>query len=589
MAVTDTLQNTDTAPIDNPDMRIEKLQQHVEKLCSATVRANSGCSSFQFRGQRPEVNGQSAQIRAPHLRPDLTRDNYQSFRGAADAIALRLIHSDAQLHQQLMPKSNIGQLVFELLEQLRTESLVSDLQPGTRKNLEHRFRQWCRQFCASDTVENQMGLMVFTVAQVVWCRLTSLPMNHQSEDLIESMRMMIARHIGGALMGMRKNTRDQAVFARHALVIVEVMDSLIDDSDADTEQSESAANSSGASFSLFLEPETDDNSEISVAGKRPDSTAVRQIIEQLNHYQIFTRNNDQIVKAEQLALDSQLDIFSKTQARLLKNQAINIPRLARELAAILPGEQDSGWQFSLEQGYIDGRKLNTIVTTPGYRNIFRSQRQLPNGNCLVTLLMDNSGSMKEHIHAISTLIYILTKALEMAGASTEVLGFTTKSWQGGKSYKQWMRQMRPENPGRLCETRHIIYKDADTKLQRAKRGLGAMLKADLFREGVDGEALLWAAKRMQARPEQRRILIVLSDGCPMESATHQTNTNNYLDNHLRQVATMLENSADIELYALGFGLDLSPYYRHSLALQIPDKMENSIFTQILQMLQRRAV
>ena len=251
MAVTDTLQNTDKAPIDSPDMRIEKLQQHVEKLCSATVRANSGCSSFQFRGQHPEVNGQSAQIRAPHLRPDLTRDNYQSFRGAADAIALRLKHSDAQLHQQLMPKSNIGQLVFELLEQLRTESLVSDLQPGTRKNLEHRFRQWCRQFCASDTVENQLGLMVFTIAQVVWCRLTSLPMNHQSEDLIESMRMMIARHIGGALMGMRKNTRDQAVFARHALVIVEVIDSLIDDRDADTdtEQSQTAANSTGASFS----------------------------------------------------------------------------------------------------------------------------------------------------------------------------------------------------------------------------------------------------------------------------------------------------------------------------------------------------
>jgi len=589
MAVIDILQGAVAGSTDNSKMRIEKLQQHVEKLCSASVRANSGCASFEFRGQRPEVNGQSAQIRAPHLRPDFAIDNYQSFRGAADAIALRLKYSDAQLHQQLMPQSNIGQLVFELLEQLRTESLVSDLQPGTRKNLEHRFRQWCKQFCASDTVENQLGLMVFTIAQVVWCRLTSLPMNHQSEDLIEPMRMMIARHIGGALLGMRKNTRDQSVFAQHALVIVEVMDSLIDDSDADTNKEQANENSSGASFSLFLEPESDDNSEISVAGKRPDNVRVRQIIEQLNNYQIFTRSNDQIVKAEQLVLDSQLDDFAKTQAKLLKNQAINIPRLARELAAILPGQQQSGWQFSREQGYIDGRKLNTIVTTPGYRNIFRSQRQLPSGNCLVTLLMDNSGSMKEHIHAISTLIYILTKALEMAGASTEVLGFTTKSWQGGKSYKQWMRQLRPENPGRLCETRHIIYKDADTKLQRAKRGLGAMLKADLFREGVDGEALLWAAKRMQTRPEQRRILIVLSDGCPMESATHQTNANNYLDNHLRQVATMLENSPDIELYALGFGLDLSPYYRHSLALQIPEKMENSIFTQILQMLQRRAV
>lgn len=572
------------------NLKVEKLQQHLEKLCGATVRATSGETSFRYRGQRPEVNGHSAMIRAPHLRPSFEEDNYQSFRGAADAIALRLQHCDNELHQQLMPQSNIGQLIFELLEQLRCESLVSDLHPGARKNLEHRFRQWCKEFLSSDTADNQLGLIVFTIAQVVWCRLTSLPMNHESEDLIEPMRMMLARHIGGGLMGMRKNTHNQAVFAQHALSIVEVVDSLLPPEDEEHQEKQLQAALKESNFSLFLEPgDENDNSDITQAGKGPQVKGVRELQEQLNQYQIYTTDNDQIVMAEKLALGEQLDRFCKTQDELLKNNAVNIPRLARDLAKIIPGKQFSGWNFSQEEGYIDGSMLSTLITSPQYKNIFRTQQQQPQGNCSVTLLMDNSGSMKEHIHAISSLIAIFCKALEMVGATTEILGFTTKSWQGGKSHKQWLRAGRADNPGRLCETRHIIYKDADTKLQRAKRSLGAMLKLDLFKEGVDGEALLWAAKRLAQRSEQRKILIVLSDGCPMESATNQTNDTQYLDNHLRQAASMIETRGEIELYALGFGLDLSPYYRHSLALDIPDKIENSIFREILGMLMRRGV
>ena len=574
-----------------PPLKVEKLQQHIEKLCGSTIRATTGQTSFRFRGQRPEINGRSAMIRAPHLRPDFEADNFQSFRGAADAIALRLQHCDITLHQQLMPKSNIGQLVFELLEQLRCESLVSELHPGARKNLEHRFRQWCKEFCASDTVDNQLGLMIFCIAQVVWCRLTSRPMNHASEDLIEPMRMMIAPHIGGALMGMRKNTESQAIFATHALTIVDVIDGLhpVDEDDEESAKKQQADIKS-SNFSLFLEPgDENDDGDISQVGKGPQVQGVRELQEQLNQYQVYSTANDQIVMAEKLALPEQLDRFCKIQDKLLKNNAVNIPRLARDLAKIIPGKQFSGWNFSQEEGYIDGSMLTTLITSPQYRNIFRTQQQLPNGNCAVTFLMDNSGSMKEHIHAISSLISILCKALEMVGATTEILGFTTKSWQGGETHKQWLRAGRPENPGRVCETRQIIYKDADTKLQRARRGIGAMLKLDLFKEGVDGEALLWAAQRLKQRSEQRKIIIVLSDGCPMESSTNQTNNDHYLDNHLRQAASMVEARGEIELYALGFGLDLSPYYRHSLALDIPEKIENSIFKEILAMLMRRGV
>jgi len=571
----------------NSRKRVEKLQQQVEKLCSATVRASCAHHSFRFSGQRPEINGQSAQIRAPHLRPDYSADDFRSFRGAADAIALRLKHSDSELHRQLMPQSNIGQLVFEIFEQLRCESLVNELMSGTKRNLEHRFRQWCKQFFASDAVDNQLGVMIFMLVQVVWCRLTRLPMNEESEDLIEPSRMMMAPHIGGALLGMRKNTDNQRIFATHSQTIADVLDSLQKSESDDEADPDSKSNVDASHFSLFLEESSALGDDLSVPTQSLRNLNARQLDSLLKQYKIYTDKNDQIIHAHKLVPSSILDDYCDTQDKRFKKQVINIPRLARDLAKIVPGKQLRGWDFSKDEGYIDASKLTRLITSPQDHRIFRSQQQLPMANCLVTLLLDNSGSMKEHIEPVSMLINILCKALEMIGASSEVLGFTTKSWQGGQSYRQWQRNLRPQNPGRLCDTRHIIYKDADSKLQSAKRSLAAMIKLDLFREGIDGEALLWAANRQQQRTEQRKILIVLSDGCPMESMTNNQNSKHYLDTHLRQVASAIENSGNIELYALGFGLDLSPYYRNSLALENIESVDQALLGQILQMLKNR--
>jgi len=567
-------------------VRVEKLQQQVEKLCSATVRASAAETSFRFSGQRPEINGQSAQIRAPHLRPDYSQDDFRSFRGAADAIALRLKHSDTQLHMQLMPQSNIGQLIFEIFEQLRCESLVSDLMSGTKHNLEHRFRQWCKQFFASDAIDNQLGVMIFMLVQVVWCRLTRLAMNEESEDLIEPSRMMMAPHIGGALLGMRRNTDNQRIFASHAQSIVDVLDDLQNNETDEDSGDEPKSSVDASHFSLFLEESSLLGDDLALGNQSLRNLNARQLDTLLKQYKVYTDKNDQIIHAQKLVPAVILDDYCDKQDKRFKKQIVNIPRLARDLAKIVPGKQLRGWDFSKDEGYIDASKLSRLITSPQDHRIFRHQQERPMANCLVTLLLDNSGSMKEHIEPVSMLITILCKALEMIGASSEVLGFTTKSWQGGQSYRQWQRNMRPPNPGRLCDTRHIIYKDADSKLQSAKRSLAAMLKLDLFREGIDGEALLWAANRQQQRLEQRKILIVLSDGCPMESTTNNHNTKHYLDTHLRQVASAIENSGNIELYALGFGLDLSPYYRHSLALESIDKVDQALLGKILQMLKQ---
>jgi len=569
--------------------RKEKLQQKIEEICGATVRAWSGEKGFEYRGRRPELNGRPSGIRAAHLRTDPNEDDFTSCRGAADGIALRLKHSDVELHRSLMPESPVGQMLFELLEQLRVEKLVEKRYPGMVKNLDHRYKQWCAQFCASDMVESHVGLLVYTIAQVAWSRLSGQPVNESTEGLIEPQRMMLAPHIGTFLVGLKRNVEDQAIYAENALGIVQVIDEItakLDDGkdDESKEKDQKTINSFGLYFDEDFEGHGDTPA---LPGRRNTRIEYRELLAQLEKYKVYSRANDRVIEAEKLVVPFLRRKLRQKLDDRIKGQGVNVHRLARELQQILSAPELDGWNFGEEEGYLDARRLSRLVTSPDYRQLFRKERYQPRSNCLVTFLVDNSGSMKEHIGSIATLIEIMTRALEQAGATTEILGFTTRSWQGGKLFKQWRGSNKDETPGRLAELEHIIYKDADTPIKRARGNISAMLKQDVFKEGIDGEALLWAAERMNGRPEERRILIVLSDGCPMEAATAQSNEEDFLDNHLRQVARMIEARGDIELFALGFGLDLSTYYRHSLELDLPEVLENRVFKEILQMLSRR--
>lgn len=568
--------------------RIEKLQQQVEEICGAIVRAAAGEPQFRFRGRRPEIGGKPSGIRAPHLQPDLSSDDFRSFRGAADGIALRLKLSDIDLHRSLMPQTAVGQLLFELMEQLRVESLVPDCYPGMKGNLQHRFEQWCFQFHSSGLTESHIGLLVYTIGQMFWSRLTLNHVMEITEELIEPQRMMLAPHTGKYMINVRKLSHDQAAYAEQALGIISVVDELVeaykgdesDDDDKSDEDMEELVNS----FGLILYPDAGLEGTMGVNGPQVTATDYRELMKQLEKYTVYSSENDRVIHASKLVSEDQRQQHREELDLRIKGQGVNVPRLARDLAAILSAPELDGWNFGEESGHLDAKRLTRLVTSPEYRQIFRRERYQPKSNCLVTFLMDNSGSMKTHIASIATLMEIMCRALEQAGASTEILGFTTRAWQGGKTYKQWQRRGKPANPGRLTELEHIVYKDADTPTKRARLDIAAMLKPSLFREGIDGEALLWAAERMSARSEERRILIVLSDGCPMETATNQNNPEDYLDNHLQQVAGMLETRGDIELYALGFGLDLSTYYRHNLALELPERLENGVFKEILQMI-----
>ncbi|WP_339510974.1 cobaltochelatase CobT-related protein [Pseudomonas sp. RL_15y_Pfl2_60] len=567
--------------------RREKHQQQLEELCAATLRALSGERRLRYRGARLEVNGQRIPVRAPHLQPNPEFDDFNAYRGVTDSLALRLKHSDRALLQAQLPDQPIARLVFELLEQLRVESLVSDSHPGVRRNLMQRFAQWSQQFLDSGQTEGHVGLMLYTLAQMSWFLLCGGRASEQTEMLIEAPRLSLLGHFGPHFGLLRRCRHQQSAYSQHARFIADKIVELLDQLDVqnDERQVSQVTEKTHLAFALLLDDgegdgEGQDSTHANTQGNSRDSREAFS-------YQVFSRDHDREVPARNLVRADLLKQLRQRMDQRMAAQGLNVPRLAKRLGALLARPQRDGWAFAQEDGQIDAGRLSRLIISPQQQEIFRQERVRPRCDCAVSLLIDNSGSMRNHIDAIALLADTLCRALELAGAQTEILGFTTGQWNGGRPLKRWRAAGQPANPGRLNELEHRIYKDADTSWRRARPSIAALLKSDLFRESVDGEALLWAQRRLLKLQATRRILIIISDGCPMDGATHQANASDILDLHLKQVARQIEQQSSVHLYALGVGLDLSNYYRNSLELDLASSFDNRVFDEILQLLQRR--
>ena len=558
-------------------------QQKVEELCAAAIRALSGEASLLFRGRRPHLHGKVLPLFAPHLHPSLDEDDFSSFRGAADGLALRLAHSDAALHRQLWPRPPVERLVFELLEQIRVESQVPTGMPGVAHNLRHRYRQWALAFHRSRLTESARGLLLYTVAQVCRTRVTGEPVVEETEDIIEATRGAIVPVLGHDLVGLRQHRNDQATYARHALSIAKLIAEMVraaDDEQADQNNSTKADDAERAAFSLMMDFDAEVEDGIAAA-----VTGHSLVLEGDNgRYKVFTTDYDREVAASSLVRREVLREYREQLDQRIAGQGLNIPRLARDLKALLAQPTRDGWDGSQEEGYIDGRRLAQLVASPTERRLFRTERQAPIADCVVGFLIDCSGSMQQHIESVAMLVDVFARALEQAGVASEVLGFTTGAWSGGRARRDWQRSGQPKHPGRLNEVCHMVFKDGDTPWRRARPDIAALLKADLFREGIDGEAVEWTCRRLNSRAEDRRLLFVISDGCPMDGATNLANDAHYLDNHLKDVAMRQEQAGRVAVFGVGVGLDLSPYYARSQALDLSVPLSNNVFREILAMI-----
>jgi cobaltochelatase CobT len=564
--------------------RRARQQERIEELCAAAIRAISGQSNLHFRGRRLHRGRRPLPLYAPHLATSLDSDDFSSFRGAADGFALRLLNSDTALHRTLCPAEPVERMVFELLEQFRVEAKVPPGMPGLRRNLRHRFETWSLAFHHAGGTDSARGLLMYTVAQVCRARVSGEPVVEETEDMLEATRAGISPLIGVDLAGLGRTRDDQAAYARHALGIARTIAEMLRSEGEEGEaESDEHADDPFSAFSLLLDSgeELDDAVATAVSGR----SLVLEGSE--GGYRVFTTAYDRQVEAASLVRAEALQEYRSRLDKRIAESGVNLAHLARDLKALLAVPTRDGWDGGQEEGHIDGRRLAQLVSSPTERRLFRIERQEPVADCLVTVLIDCSGSMKEHIESVALLVDLLVRALEQGGVASEVLGFTTNAWNGGRAQRDWLRAGRPAHPGRLNEACHMVFKEASSTWRRARPNIAALLKADLFREGIDGEAVEWAMRRAATREESRKLLIVVSDGSPMDSATNLANDAHYLDHHLRDVVERFEAMGS-EVYGVGVGLDLSPYYSRSHVLDLSGSSSTAVFRELIAMIARPA-
>lgn len=562
-----------------------RQQQRIDDLCAASIRALSGQAGLHFRGRRLYRDDKALPPFAPHLSPKPAVDDFGSFRGAADGMALRLRLADAALHQRLRPAEPMERMLFEMLEQFRVEALAPADMPGMVHNLRHRFEAWSMQFYNSGLTETAKGMLLYTVAQITRSRVTAQQVVEATEDAIEATRMAIVRSLGHGLAGLRRQRFDQGAYAEHALSIASLVAGMLAAYDmedvAGADDSDTEPDDQPLDFNLWMDFDGEDGDE----GFNTASVGTsRSLAESGGVYRVFTDAFDTETHAVTLVRATALQEYREQLDRRIEQQGLSVARLARELNAVLATPVRDGWLHGQEEGTIDGRQLSQLITSPSERRLFRIEQHAPVSDSAVSFLIDCSGSMRQHIESVAILVDVMARALDQIGVATEVLGFTTNAWNGGRAQKAWLRAGRPAHPGRLNEAAHLIFKDSDTSWRRARPAMGALLKSDLFREGVDGEAVTWAAQRLVQRHDGRRLLLVVSDGSPTDGATALANDAHYLDHHLCHVVAELQARAEVEIYGIGVGLDLSPYYRHNRALDLSHSVTQAVLREIVAML-----
>lgn len=543
-----------------------RSRRQIERHGAASLRAVAGEPRAEFVGSRLTIGDQRVQVATPYLVAGDRDVSIGAMRGVADALGLRLRHSDLELHRSLRPAPPFQQVVFDTLEQLRCDALAPDHLVGVRRNVAEAFEEWDRSTRAMGVAENGLGLLIYTMTHMARARFgTSVGMldnetQIEIEGITEAPRMELAPMIGHDLVALAQNRHDQRAYAEHALAIARAMTAVA----GDAAEKLTPTDAVDVKKRLMLAAAWDDGDnelfdghDVGAAASATHGDDGSGALEELGGYRVFTTAYDIEVRGAELLLPVIAQRRRAELDTLLAAQAVSVPRLAHRLLERLGTAQHRSWFYAQTEGVIDAPRLAQVVSNPSFRQAFRTPRPEPTADLAVTFLIDTSGSMKrQRYEAMSVLVDTYCRALDLAGATTEVLGFTTAAWNGGRALTDWQARGEPDAPGRLGEQCHIIYKDADASWRSSRQSLAAMLQTTHYREGLDGEALAWAYQRLLQRPEQRRILVFMSDGAPNDVATSLANGETYLTDHLQRVARRIQRTGAVEMGAIGIDLDM---------------------------------
>ena len=598
-----------------------KLDQFKNAI-SSTVRAIAEKAELEVSFGAENIDISGTEGRLPILSIDLNPNEVAKVRGAADAYALRLRYHNAAVHDKYAPDNPMAQTVYAAMEQARVEAIGATKMPGVAQNLaatldEHYTKT--RLSLSANTDDIPYGDILRLLVRE---RLTHAHPPEVTNEIVNQFRSDIESRAALHLDELIDNIGNQEAFSllsRKIIADLELADDFqgedknkapnsqedeqdqntpeedgedtsdSDDSDDQEDGDDSSDNGEGASESSDMGAELSEDmlndmmSEEAAAKMQamfnPNDLTTDQV--QGPRYAVYSTEFDEIIAAEDLCDAEELTFLRRNLDQQLSSLHGVISKLANRLQRMLMAQQRRSWEFDQEEGILDTSRLTRVVTNPLHALSFKVENETDFKDTVVTLLIDNSGSMRGRPITIAAMCAdILARTLERCGVKVEILGFTTRAWKGGKSRLKWLENDKPSKPGRLNDLRHIVYKKADNPWRRARNNLGLMLKEGLLKENIDGESLLWAHSRLMNRTEERRILMVISDGAPVDDSTLSTNSANYLEDHLRTMIDWIEKRSPVELLAIGIGHDVTRYYQNAITVMDAEQLGGAITEQL---------
>lgn len=577
-----------------------------------------------FAAERPGLVGGKARLPEPPRK--LSKQEAAIVRGHADSIGLKLACHDAAVHRRLLPGGQQARAVFEAVEQARVEAIGARRMQGVASNLTAMLDDRFHRGKFDEITDRADAPIEDAVAMLVRERLTGQAPPQAARKLVDLWRPFIEDRAGRGLDRLEHLLDDQRKFGDAVHDLLESLDMGEDRSSSDEEEegedgdqdrkkdengeqgeaadsedmekmsleeAEASSDAAETAEEAADAPAADlaDDSEMGEAETAAEPWRPRNRPNEPRgpDYKPFTVRFDEMVPAEDLCEPEELDRLRGYLDKQLSHLQGVVARLANRLQRRLMAQQNRAWEFDLEEGMLDPARLSRIIIDPMHPLSFKTEKETNFRDTVVTLLLDNSGSMRGRpITVAATCADILARTLERCGVKVEILGFTTRAWKGGQSRESWLAAGKPANPGRLNDLRHIIYKSADAPWRRARKNLGLMMREGLLKENIDGEALDWAHKRLLARSEQRKILMMISDGAPVDDSTLSVNPGNYLERHLRWVIEEIETRSPVELIAIGIGHDVTRYYRRAVTIVDAEELGGAMTEKLAELFEEHA-
>ena len=578
--------------------------------------ANDAELEVQFGPSQPSLTGNTLTLPAPGNRID--GEEAARIRGEADAAALRRRHHDPRVHRARAPGDEDARAVFDAFEQVRCETLGSRFMAGVRQNLGAALEDHCRSRGYAEIVQGEHAPLPEVLRLLARETLTGEAPPPSAERMVDLWRPILEPKIGVNLRELSGALADQREFANRSRELLRVLGLAEDDDpreegdeagDRDENEGEDQESGDADAEALSADPDGSDESEgaetTGESGEEMadldeadlDSSALGEEDTDPDHpppspysgrngpreqdYRAFTTEFDEMADASDLCDADELGRLRNQLDQHLANLHKVIARLANRLQRRLLARQSRAWLFDLDEGLLDAARLARVVVNPMQPLSYKQEKDTEFRDTVVSLLIDNSGSMRGRPITLAAISAdILARTLERCGVKVEILGFTTRAWKGGQSRERWLAAGKPAHAGRLNDLRHIVYKTADAPWRRARKNLGLMLREGILKENIDGEALLWAYQRLLARHEQRRILMVISDGAPVDDSTLSVNPGSYLERHLREAIDQIEGGGAVELIAIGIGHDVTRYYRRAVTLVDAEQLGGAMMEEL---------